>query len=207
MTTCPLAHEQPRELDHGLTVCRKCRHLSLAAIRMMPSMYDSLTLQLIPTPTPGQPVTGTRNPGINLDHNVVDMRTIISRFLRGHTATIYRERNLTAHPTLERLHDLAQFLTQHHEWTLATSIGPTYTARILNIHHHATRIIEANPNRTYPIGKCPECPGTLIAQIRPRDPLLPSLIICDKTPLDENKQPLHIWTADRWAQLGRAINP
>ena len=50
------------------------------------------------------------------------------------------------------------------------------------------------------------CAGILIAQIRPKDSLLPHDVTCHLSPADEETgELLHSWPADRWMTLGRKV--
>lgn len=202
---CQGNHADDRTTDPPLNVCRRCRHLSLIAIRTMPQTFRTLGLQLIPTNIHGQPITGTRNPGINLDDRIVNARILIQQYLRGMTAALQTTGRITEPVKHDDLDQLARILTTHHEYSLTLDSAPKYATTAIYLSDHCRKLIEANPVHTYPIGKCPECEGTLIAQMRPMDPLLPAIIICDKSPTNEAGNPAHAWTADRWAALGKII--
>lgn len=202
---CQGNHPEQREKDLGLNVCRRCRHLALVGIRTMPRAYDLLALQLIPTNNLGQPITMTRNPGINLDPRIVNTRATISALLRIWTRLAAHQQKLVELPDTNDNYAMSRFLMRHHDSICGWPRAHRYTDPIITVSEQARHLIDNNPIRTYPIGACPECDGTLIAQMRPHDPLLPAIIICDKTPTDENGQPQHAWTADKWSTLGRAM--
>ena len=74
-------------------------------------------------------------------------------------------------------------------------------------HADATRLINANPVRTFEVAQCPEpdCGGTLYARLRPRDGRLPHDVTCNNSPQDDDGQLTHYWTADQWLTLGRHL--
>ena len=204
-TLCQGPHRDERTKDNPLQVCRRCRHFSLIAIRSMPECHRTLELQLVPTNKQGQPITMTRNPGIHLDTEVVETRTKIVGFLRAWAAITMIQRAIPVTAKPNDLDGLSRYLMTHHTWILETGNATSYVEHALTIYDKATKLIEANPVRTYPIGQCPHCPGILIAQMRPLDPLLPAIIVCNQSPTDEHGQPEHAWTADKWAALGRNL--
>ena len=209
MITCQaIDHPQPRELSNGLTVCRQCRHLSLAAVRDLPILHRTLGLQLVQQRSNNQPVSGTRNPGLNLDPRIIEARDIIDKVLNRWAAAIRHKRHIPISPKDDHIDTAAAFLIGHHDYILAQpQMGTLYAAAVMGAQHICRWLIDENPTRVFAVGRCPqpECTGTLIAHLRPHDPLLPAVIICDQTPKDDNGTPDHAWTADRWAQLGKAM--
>ncbi|MDO8308578.1 MAG: hypothetical protein Q7V58_09535 [Actinomycetota bacterium] len=108
------------------------------------------------------------------------------------------------------LHALAGWLARYVDWFLASERAAGFADDVLDTARRARSVRQCNHVSTFEIRPCPEpdCDGTLIATVRSADDRLPSVILCDKSPLDpDTGAQLHIWPAgEGWHNLGRKIH-
>jgi hypothetical protein len=201
------ALDQDREATGALLVCSWHAGKVEQAVAEAPSLWNALAIYLIRSGTSltGMP-SGSTEPGLNLDHRVVqarhDMRTNLTTWAR----VAYEERNLALLPP-DRMESIAVYLVRQVDWFLAQPFAAQFAADMLEDHRVARSLIYPNPARRIDVGPCPEdgCTGNLSATMRPADSLLPSAVACDCSPVDDDGRQLHHWTADQWMSLGRKI--
>lgn len=204
-TLCALDHDQ--EATGALLVCSWHAGKVEQAVAEAPSLWNALAIYLIRSGTSltGMP-SGTAQPGLNLDHRVVqarhDMRTNLTTWAR----VAYEERSLALLPP-DRMESIAVYLVRQVDWFLAQPFAAQFASDMLEDHRVARSLIYPNPARRIDVGPCPEdgCTGNLSATMRPADSLLPSAVACDCSPVDDDGRQLHHWTADQWMSLGRKI--
>lgn len=208
-TLCPIAHrdDQPKPTATGLNVCRWHATRTERALQALPSLYSALEQRLVSTGAnnlSGLP-SGSTDPGLNLNHRVVQCRTDLKANLTAWTRQAITDRALHTPP--DTVPAMCAFITTQINWYLAQPWTKQFVNDTLADWSLATALNDPNPVRMIEVGPCPEpdCDGQLTARIRPADSLLPHDVTCDQTPLDDDGEPLHAWTADKWLTLGRKI--
>jgi hypothetical protein len=201
---CPLVHDHDAEVERTLAVCRSHHRQASLALSELPGLHASLTHRLITSGTglTGMP-HGSTDPGISLDHRVVQVRSDIRNVLTTWARHVVDERQVR--PPVDMLANIALFVGSHLSWLLEQDYGPAFALDVIGPWETARMLMQPNPSRAFAVGGCPDCDGTLIAVLRPQDSLLPHEVVCDASPFDEDGTPLHHWTADRWLTLGRKI--
>lgn len=204
---CLLDHDPARQAAPGLDVCLWHHRLISQAITQAPNDYTALGHRLVPTgrSSGNGHVTGTRNPGIDLNHRVVQLRTDLRNTHATWARIAVHERGITPPP--DTLPAIARFIHRNLDWYLHHPGTTQFAHDMLDNHHDAQRLIDTNPVRSFDVAPCPEpdCQGTLIARLRQNDALLPHDVTCDTSPLDDDGNPLHYWPANTWLTLGRRI--
>jgi hypothetical protein len=204
---CPLVHDQDAETDRGLAVCRAHARATQSAVMQLPGLHGDLTYRLITTGASltGMPHAPSKDPGISLDHRVVQCRSDIANVLSTWARHVVEERQV--HPPTDRIYAISLFLGGHVTWLLSQAYGPAFCLDMVGPWETAKRLIHPNASRAFNVASCPEegCTGTLVALLRPQDSLLPAQVTCDCSPADEDGTLLHSWTADKWLTLGRKI--
>lgn len=203
-TLCPLGHRQDKTRQPGLDVCQWHAERVRKALHDLPKLHDLLALQLNPTSTNSANVTASKNPGLNLDPRVVTCRSDIRNVLSTWCRVGVEEGPFDQLPP-DDVGWICGWLTQRLDWYLAQRFGHQFVLDIVSPWETGRRLLDPNPVRRFPVGPCPSCTGVLIAELRPADDLLPPFVVCDRSPLDEQGEPTHKWTADRWMHLGRII--
>lgn len=202
MTLCPLEHDPPVIARN--VVCEDHERRTRRALNDLPKIHTQLATILQPHTTNNTgKITTTPSPGLALDPRVVQCRTDIDTILRAWTGPdITCQWNTIPEPTIP---GRATWLRLRLPILLRAHYAPAFVLDITSPFETANRLLDPNPTRVFPVGPCPVCDGTLIAQLRPADPLLPAHVTCNTSPLTETGEPEHSWTADRWLILGRMI--
>jgi hypothetical protein len=204
---CPLVHDEDAEVEYGLAVCRSHARATQSAVVQLPGLHADLTYRLITTGASltGMPHAPSKDPGISLDHRVVQCRSDIRNVLATWARHVVEERQV--HPPTDRIYAISLFLAGHVTWLLSQAYGPAFCLDMVGPWETAKMLIQPNASRTFTVGPCPEpeCTGTLVARLRPQDSLLPAVVVCDHSPLEDDGTLSHAWTADKWLTLGRKI--
>lgn len=207
MPLCPLVHDEDAEVEYGLAVCRQHHRETSSAVTQLPGLHADLTYRLIQSGASltGMPHAPSKEPGLSLDHRVVQCRSDIRNVLTTWARHVVDERQVTT--PQDNLSSMALFLGAHCSWVLSQAYGPAFCLDMVGPWETAKRLIHPNASRAFNVASCPEegCTGTLVALLRPQDSLLPAQVTCDCSPADEDGTLLHSWTADKWLTLGRKI--
>lgn len=203
---CAMDHDKPRQALDGIHVCGWHRRHTEQAVAEAPAQYAALERRLIASGSglTGMP-TGSRDPGIRLDHRVAQHRTDLHNTLATWARVAVEERGMTPPP--DTMPAIAAFIVAQLDWFLAHAGTRQFVNDMLDNRDTARRLLDPNKVRSFDVAPCPEpdCDGTLVARIRPLDSLLPHDVTCDVSPLDDDGAPVHYWPADRWLRLGRRI--
>ena len=203
-TLCPLEHRQEKTRKPGLDVCQSHADRCRKALQDLPGVYFLLAQQLNPTSSAGAKVTASKNPGLDLDPRVVTCRADITNILSTWCRTGVEDGPFQELPP-DDVGWMSAWLLQRLDWFLAQRFGHAFVLDVVGPWETGRRLLDPNPVRRFPVGPCPSCTGVLIAELRPADDLLPPFVICDRSPVDDQNEPTHKWTADRWMHLGRQI--
>jgi hypothetical protein len=190
----------PRPTAAGTNLCEVCtRRLAEDAITAG-VLYADLELVLTSTGVPGEPVSGTSNPGTEINPRAVECRTLIRHTLVSWTLLVTEERGITTPDDV--VEQLAAFVATHAVWLSAHPAAGDCAEELHELAHgQPWRTAYPSGARRFPVGACPlPCPGVIVAVLRDTDYLLPSALTCDT---DES----HTWSADSWRALGRALHP
>ena len=202
MSTCPLVHDEPAESIVG-RLCRWHARRARTATDQIAETYYALATRLQPTGGDlGSIAAPSRDPGLSLDHRVVQCRSDMRNATTTWARVVIEEREVT-YPADDIGHVCA-FLSLHLDWSLRQPWGHQHALDLIGVWETGRSLLDPNPVRRFEVGQCPECSGTLIAHLRPQDSLLPAEIVCDASPVEDGFQ-LHAWTADKWMTLGRKI--
>jgi len=207
VNVCVLPHDPPRNATTPLLVCNWHADRTEQAIAELPALHKALEHRLTTSGSSlitGMP-TGSKEPGLNLNHRVAQARTDIRNNLTAWARTVAEERRIT--PPADTLNAIAVFLVRQLDWCLSQPYAKQLVNDLTEDWATARRLNDPNQTRRFDVGPCPEpdCEGTLVARIRSRDVLLPSDVTCDLSPEDEDGNLLHTWPADKWMTLGRRI--
>jgi len=203
-TICRLEHRKPAQQEPGLDVCAWHADRTKRALQQLPTLYSDLETILNPSGKATTTVAVTPDPGIKLDHRVVTCRTDIRASLTTWTRVGIEEGPWDTWPQ-DHIPGICQWLRTRCDWYLAQPFGHQFVLDVTGPWETGLRLLDPNPVRRFAVGPCPQCTGTLIANLRPADDLLPAIVICDNTPIDDEGQPEHQWTADRWLHMGRLV--
>lgn len=204
---CVIEHDKPKGAYGSLHVCYWHATRTEQAIAETPALYTALERRLAPggsSTVTGMP-TGTKNPGIDINHRVATHRTDLRNSLATWARIAVEERHM--HAPLDTMPAIAAFIVAQLDWYLSHAGTRNFVGDMLDNADTAHRLLDPNPTRSFEVGPCPEptCQGVLIARLRPKDALLPHDVTCDCSPEDEDGMLLHYWPADKWMQLGRRI--
>ncbi len=208
---CEAAHDTPRNAASGLRVCTGHANAAGNALASLPTIHANLALYLNAGGNgtgAGPIVTTSRDPGLRIDNAVAAARADIQQCLIGWAdyGTTHRNDNP---PTRRDLPTIATWIARRITWYLNDAKAADFATDLADTARRARSQRQHNHAATFTIGPCPEpdCTGTLITRLRPADSLLPSVIWCDASPLDdETGEQLHTWPAgEGWHTLGRKI--
>lgn len=204
---CGLGHDKDKRNADGLNICVWHRDRAERAVAELPALYDSLQRRLATngsTGLTGMP-TAKKDPGIDLNHRVVACRTNIKANLVGWTRFAIEERGMTC--PQDTVYALSAFIVRQVDWFLAGPGARQFASDFIDDWQTARSLADPNQTRRFEVGPCPEpdCEGILVALLRPKDSLLPSHVICDSSPEDDEGNLTHLWPADKWMLLGRRV--
>jgi hypothetical protein len=203
-TLCPLEHRSKKSRQPGVDVCEWHAKRTETALLDLPNVHDLLALQLNPTSSQRANIQASKNPGLNLDPRVIECRSDIRNVLSTWCRHGVDEGPFVTLPP-DDVAWICGWLQQRLDWYLAQSFGHAFVLDVIGPWETGRRLLDPNPVRRFPVGPCPKCTGVLVAELRPADDLLPPFVVCDRSPLDDDGEPAHKWTADRWMHLGRTI--
>jgi hypothetical protein len=222
-TLCPLPHrhepDRPRRAIDGGYLCSG--HLAglTRDITTAPELYDALAQQLATVGSGGEPVSGSRDPGMALNEAAADARATLRAVLASWARVVVEDRGINppgrsapealplgfiGPPRLEWVADdsplvVARWLATHVDWLACQPFADEVCAEIRDATSRAWSIAYPSGRRRYEVGPCPlECDGTLWASLARVDDLLPSRLRC-------SADPEHEWGADQWLTLGRRL--
>lgn len=205
---CALDHdaEHEKQAAQPLVVCAWHQRRIRRAVTETPARYAALATRLVPTgsSTVGR-TSGSRDVGISINPLVAQLRTDIRNTVSTWARIAVEERGMTTPDST--IPAICDFLVKQLDWYLAQPWTRQFANDMTENWQHSGSLIEGNPVRTFEVADCPEpgCGGKLYARLRPKDSLLPHDITCAESPIDDDGQPTHYWTADRWRTLGRHI--
>lgn len=205
---CQLEHDRETRVIAPLVICTWHRDRAERAVAELPSLYEFLGRRLVSSGSgglTGMP-SGNREPGIDINHRVAQARTDIRNNLTTWARVAVEERRMHTPP--DALPAIAAFIVAQVEWFTSQPFGRQFASDVIDDWHTARTLSDPNHTRRFEVGPCPEdgCHGILIAQIRPKDSLLPHDVTCHLSPADEETGELmHTWPADKWMTLGRKV--
>ncbi len=189
----------PRQAADGRNLCEICTRRLAEDAQTAAQLYADLEEVLIATGRGGLSVSGTRDHGLELNERAAECRTLIRHRLVSWSLLIAEERGFAV--PANTVGALAAFVVTSSVWLSAHPAANDAAEELHDLAHGLPwRTAYPSGVRRYPVAACPMCPGTILATLRDTDHLLPSVLACD---LDE----LHVWTADAWRALGRALHP
>lgn len=191
----------PRPASSGCNLCEVCTRRLAEDAKTAAVLYADLELVLANSGVAGEPISGTRDRGTELNDRAVEARTEIRHTLVSWTLLIAEERGISTPD--DYVHQIAAFVAKHAVWLSAHPAAGDAAGELHELAHgQAWRTAYPSGSRRFPVAACvvAECTGTIVATIRHTDYLLPSALTCDQ---DED----HTWTAASWRTLGRALHP
>lgn len=189
----------PRIAADGRNLCEICTRRLAEDATTSGMLYFDLELVLTTTGRGGAAVSGTREHGLELNERAKDCRTLIRHRLVSWCLLIAEERGWSL--PQDTIPSLAAYIVTSSVWLSAHPAANDAADEFHDLAHgQPWRTAHPSGVRSYPVAACPECKGTIVATLRDTDHLLPSALVCDLT--EE-----HVWTADQWRALGRALHP
>ena len=200
---CNTSHRDGRQRPaaDGLHLCHGCHQRLRQAITDLPGLDQDLELALIRAETPANdPVTHRKDPGLVLNQPALEARIAIRQQFAAQIRMVNEERGLTTWPQ-ETILAMTNYMTRHIDWLAAHEAADTWLNEWWTVRQQARRAAHPTGIRRFELAPCIEtdCPGTLIAILRPTDDLLPSSVSCDT-----NGE--HDWQPHQWIALGRRIH-
>lgn len=221
--SCAAHHNRPIDRLAGLVVCRQHADLAKTRLTELPDLHTELAEYLDSASRRGVNTRhGTSTPGLKLDDSAASARADIKitlgvwvsymlsprPFRTDENDTRPQTQPFTVHPDDDEPATLAAWISQRLAWMLADEQGGDFVNDLNAVHAAATSAFQPDKIINFTVGRCPEpdCHGTLIARLRGADDLLPSEVVCDVAPTDqETGEQIHRWPADRWSLLARKI--
>ncbi len=207
MPLCPMPHapdhdgsERHVQAADGLVLCRWHRDRLARQITRMPALHAALADALVATGRRGDPVTVTRDPGIDLDPRAVAARDHIRAELASYVRICHEEGPWSSWPD-DTIPAMAGWLVVRADWLAARDWADEAARSIDYTWREGWRVAYPDGSRRILLGPCPQpgCDGEIAATVRDADDLLPSVVRCT-----DQEEP-HEWPADRWPALGRLI--
>jgi len=185
---------QPRQAAPGLNLCDLHTTLIATHAARCGELYEEIATTMTGTTGQAEPTSGTKA-GTSINEKAMDMRIELRSVLASWCRLVAEERGITLPP--DRVDAMGAWLATHHEWLAAHPLAGECSTELDDLSRRAGRVAHPSGTRAFDVGPCPAqgCKGTMRAVLRPRDPLLPSELVCDTTPD-------HTWTADRWREFG-----
>lgn len=192
----------PRPAGDGSLLCAVCTHRIAENAATAALLYDQLARVLTGSNGAGEKMSGSKNPGLALNDDVVDARREIHNELVSWCQLIMEERKFSA--PANRVRALAAFVAVNRVWLAAHEGAAEDVVGALRqlARGPAWSLAFPSGTRRISIGACllSACPGRIVAIIRPADQLLPSALTC-------SVDPEHRWPAGNWQAVGRALHP
>lgn len=202
-------HEQPRTAAAGLVVCTSHADRVVQALSETPALHSALADRLTgsETSTPSGMPSGTRDPGISINHRVAQLRTDITNTVASWVDVGIRARSLT--PPAPDLAARCKWLTNQADWYLSRPDWTRqFTSDMLENHRQARTHLDIHRPRMVTVAEhCPRphCDGRLVARVQPAGSRLPAVIVCDASPIDDDGVPTHYWPVHAWRALRKAL--
>jgi len=201
--------DKPRRAADGLRVCAGCQTRTRDGIVTMPALWTMLAGCLTggASSPVGEFVRSSPTPGLNLNDRAATARTDIRNHLHC-WARIGLDEGPWKLAPVDTLPTIAAWIAMRLDWYLAQDWSDEFVRETVDLARTANSLRQPETIRRFEVGPCPEpdCGGTLLTELRATDSLLPSLVWCDKAPVDEDGVQVHVWPADQWYQLGRKIH-
>lgn len=193
--------DPPREVWDAAYLCGPCRHRLSKTIAELPGQYDDLALRLTTRGSPREPLSGSRETGLDLNEAVAATRDDIAAVLRSWARVVVEDRGLHA-PRDDSPHSVAAWLLGHVDWLAHQPFADYVHTELTQLRRRAWALAYPSGRRHYPVAPCPahDCDGTLWTCIAAQDDLLPSTLDCDMCELS--------LFSDRWVPVlvkGRAV--
>lgn len=171
-----------------------------------------LVMAHVASPMPSSRVSGGGSePPLPINVSITDLRIDIAGKLMSWACLIAEERDVTPPPNRHDIAIVVHFLEKHLDWAIEQPWIDEFDQELRKARGQAFSTAFGESSRSFKVADCPQvvacdtttkaeiiCGGNLMATLRDRDKLLPSVIWC-KTDLD------HEWTADTWRELSRRI--
>ncbi|WP_055477905.1 hypothetical protein [Sphaerimonospora mesophila] len=180
----------------GFRLCAECREAVRGELRSLPGLHRECALRLVDVPDGiAQRVTWTRQPGLDLNEAVVEVRSDIIGVLSSWCGLVAQERGVAA-PGPRSADVLAAFLDGHLAWLARHPAARDFAAEIRRLAEKARAAIERGSGRPRPLGPCdrPEC-GQIVYAARLSDGR--RQVRCDGG---------HVWQPHEWLSLSLRID-
>jgi hypothetical protein len=170
----------PRDVWSGGYLCNPCTSRLTHWIAELPSQWDDLTVVLALAGRSGEIVSATRNPGLELNEYVAEVRERIRGSLCGWSRIVCEERGMHP-PTADTPHAVAAWLIPHIDWLGHQPYAVEPWREIRDLRREAWSLANPSGRRRFAVAPCPadECGGTLHAWLSQTDDLFPSSLACD----------------------------
>lgn len=198
----------------GGRVCLHHTDRALQDLTRLPGLDAALTVAL--NPIRGTVLAqfrqhgGSKNPGLDLNPNVVEHREFLRERLAAFVSYAVIERGITGPPAWD-VPAVAGWLRRHHDWFCASQMAGPYVHQLSSLARKSYGLAYPSGVRKFEICACIEhttleetgerleCVGVLWAVLRPDTGLLPSELTCDT-------DPEHTYAPGQWLTLGRKLH-
>lgn len=186
---------QPRHrVIAGRRLCGLCRDRLVAQLRSLPRLYDECGQLLGGSRQFNEKTSGGPLPGMPFNTAAADARAAILTVLSSWSGLIARERKLA--PPARTVRSLVEFAVRHIDWLTAHFAAADLTREVAHLVRGAQQVVQPGAGRRVVVGACmePECSGTLVAVVLPREHGEPNRIVCTA---DHG----HAWPEHEWLRL------
>lgn len=147
------------------SICARCFQRLRSDLHALLELYGECGNALTRSPSGlRERVRGTRPVGIDLDDDVMVMRTAIMEFFSSWTRLVMDERR-TSRPARHEIPSLADFLIHHLRWLSTHPAIQDLDLELGDLLDSARRLVEPGAGSRVPVGRCPRagCSGMLHA--------------------------------------------
>ena len=200
---CPLPHTGSAVVG-ALVVCDQHRVEVDRALGMMGSAYADLESMLVPVSTGGVLVRASREPGINLDHRVVEARAAMRNLLVTWVRVAVDTGGWRQRPR-DDVGMMANWIRMRLDWMLRQDFAAAFAGEALGAAGVARRLMRGHAVRMVEVGACivPGCDGRLSAVFQSTEGMSNGAAVVCSVVADDGSS--HEWAPGTWAMLGRDL--
>jgi hypothetical protein len=196
-TLCKITEKGPNRAAAAHFLCVRCRDRLVNDLLNLPTLYTDCSRvtgpELVRVIRKGPRKSAAAD---SMNPAAADIRSAMRTTLASWAGLVAEERRLER--PVRDIPALARFLARHAEWLARHPAAGELADEIRYLTRTARNVAYPDTVRRVRIGTCPEddCPGELVALIRPSDDPHPSEIVCTVSSG-------HSWPVTWWTRLAR----